>query len=100
MEKVLIIGNSGSGKTWLSSRLAKRLRVKEISLDSIVWESGGYNQKRPQKAVDEEMHKLNIQPKWVIEGVFGTLAEKLVGSADTLIFLDMDWSICKSSLLS
>ncbi|WP_237476210.1 hypothetical protein [Vibrio eleionomae] len=34
----------------------------------------------------------------MIEGVFGALAEQLIPSADTLIFLDLEWSVCESSL--
>ncbi|MBE3803320.1 AAA family ATPase, partial [Vibrio parahaemolyticus] len=46
MKKILIIGNSGSGKSWLSKQLSRKLQLQEVNLDSIVWESGGYNQKR------------------------------------------------------
>lgn len=100
MKKVLIIGNSGSGKSWLSARLSTRLKVKNVNLDSVVWEPGGYNQKRPQDVVDSELSILSSEPLWVVEGVFGVLAEKLIHSADTLIFLDMDWSLCETSLCS
>ncbi|ELI6420535.1 TPA: AAA family ATPase, partial [Aeromonas salmonicida subsp. salmonicida] len=37
---------------------------------------------------------------WVVEGVFGALAEQLLDTADTLLFLDLDWSVCRDSLLS
>ena len=36
----------------------------------------------------------------MVEGVFGALAEQLIDSADTLLFLDMDWELCEQSLLS
>ena len=100
MKRVLIIGNSGSGKSWLSSRLSSLLQVKEVNLDSVVWEPGGYNQKRSQESIDRELEKLSTESSWVVEGVFGALAEKLVSSADTLIFLDLDWPLCEQSLLS
>ncbi|MGR5145097.1 AAA family ATPase [Photobacterium alginatilyticum] len=99
MKRVLIIGNSGSGKSWLSSRLSSLLQVKEVNLDSVVWEPGGYNQKRSQASIDLELDKISAQSSWVVEGVFGALAEQLVPVADTLIFLDIEWSVCKQSLL-
>ncbi len=99
MKRVLIIGNSGSGKSWLSSHLSSLLRVKEVNLDSVVWEPGGYNQKRSQESIDSELDKLSSESSWVVEGVFGALAEKLVSSAEMLIFLDMDWLLCQESLL-
>ncbi|UOR17694.1 hypothetical protein LOS88_15990 [Aeromonas veronii] len=30
----------------------------------------------------------------------GVLAEQLLDAADTLLFLDLDWSVCRDSLLS
>lgn len=100
MNKILIIGNSGSGKSWLASQLSERLGVKEVSLDSIHWEVGGYNQKRPQSLVDVDVSILCAETTWIVEGVFGHLAEQFIDSTDTLIFLDLDWSQCKKSLLA
>jgi len=100
MNKVLIIGNSGSGKSWLSLRLANIFNIKEVNLDSIFWEPGGFNLKRSPEVIDQELLTLAKEDSWVAEGVFGTLAEKLISSADTLLFLDLDWKLCRSSLLS
>ena len=99
MNKVLIIGNAGSGKSWLSNRVSKRLNIKEVNLDNIFWEPGGYNQRRSPKIVQKELEKLSLEPEWIVEGVFGALAEKLIYSADMLIFLDIDWEVCLKSLL-
>lgn len=99
MKKVLIIGNSGSGKSWLSARLAKQLNAKEVNLDSIFWEPGGFNKKRSPEDVASRLGELCSEPAWVVEGVFGALAEKLNPAADTLIFLDIAWDVCERSLL-
>jgi len=99
MNKILIIGNSGSGKSWLAANLSKQLQIHEINLDSVVWQPGGFNQKRPQQEIDKQLSQLGLQPSWVVEGVFGALAEKLIDTADTLLFLDMDWPLCERSLL-
>ncbi|ELC7279550.1 AAA family ATPase [Aeromonas veronii] len=100
MQRILIIGNSGSGKSWLAARLAKQLTIREINLDTIVWQPGGFNQKRPQHEIDHTIQTLAQEPSWVVEGVFGALAEQLLDAANTLLFLDLDWSVCRDSLLS
>ena len=100
MKKVLIIGNSGSGKSWLSACISKQLKIKEINLDGVYWEPGGFNKKRSPEIVDSELTKLCSEFQWVAEGVFGALAEKLISSADTLIFLDIDLDTCQQSLIS
>ncbi|WP_348224457.1 hypothetical protein [Vibrio parahaemolyticus] len=78
MKKILIIGNSGSGKSWLSKQLSRKLQLQEVNLDSIVWEPGGYNQKRSTGAIENEIASIKSQCKWVVEGVFGALAEQLI----------------------
>ncbi|EJM7849366.1 ATPase AAA [Vibrio parahaemolyticus] len=98
MKKILIIGNSGSGKSWLSKQLSRKLQLQEVNLDSIVWELGGYNQKRSPEAIENEIASIKSQCSWVVEGVFGALAEQLISSADMLLFLDLEWSECESSL--
>lgn len=98
MKKILIIGNSGSGKSWLSKQLSRKLQLQEVNLDSIVWEPGGYNQKRSTGAIENEIASIKSQCNWVVEGVFGALAEQLIFSADMLLFLDLEWSECKNSL--
>ncbi|MDE1301877.1 AAA family ATPase, partial [Vibrio aestuarianus] len=98
MKKILIIGNSGSGKSWLSKQLSCKLQLQEVNLDSIVWEPGGYNQKRSTGAIENEITSIKSQCNWVVEGVFGALAEQLVFSADMLLFLDLEWAECESSL--
>ncbi|MNJ35483.1 topology modulation protein [compost metagenome] len=100
MHRILIIGNSGSSKSWLAARLAEGLTIREVNLDTIVWQLGGFNQKRPQHEIDLVIEALAQEPSWVVEGVFGALAEKLFDSADTLLILDLDWSVCRDSLLS
>ncbi|MGL6004093.1 AAA family ATPase [Aeromonas sobria] len=99
MKRMLIIGNSGSGKSWLAAQLAELLTIHEVNLDTIVWQPGGFNQKRPQHEIDHAIQTLAQEPSWVVEGVFGALAEQLLDAADTLLFLDLDWSVCRDSLL-
>ncbi|KOE79422.1 hypothetical protein ACS91_26715, partial [Vibrio parahaemolyticus] len=55
IKKILIICNSGSGKMWLSKQLSRKLQLQEVNLDSIVWEPGGYNQKRSTGAIENEI---------------------------------------------
>ena len=43
--RILIIGNSGSGKSWLASQLSEKLQYKTIHFDKHFWEPGGFNKK-------------------------------------------------------
>ena len=99
-QRILIIGNSGSGKSWLADNVATFYQIPETNLDTLVWQPGGFSQKRPQHEVDALLAPFATQPCWVVEGVYGALAEQLAPFADTLIWLDIEWEVCKQSLIS
>ena len=99
MNKVIIIGNAGSGKTWLGKRMAAVLGVPHVALDSIFWEPGGYNLKRKGSAVEADLKGIQDSECWIAEGVFGHLVDHIISFADTLVYLDLPWEECRSSLL-
>lgn len=43
MKRTVIIGNSGSGKTFLARALAAGSGIPVIHLDEIFWQPGGFN---------------------------------------------------------
>jgi adenylate kinase family enzyme len=100
MKKIIIIGNSGSGKTWLGKRAATVLGIPHIALDSIFWEPGGYNRKRNQSEVEADLKRIQNSECWIAEGVFGHLVDQLFFLADTLIYLDLPWPECSRSLFN
>jgi len=44
--------------------------------------------------------EVSSQPRWIIEGVFGWLAEVALPKATALIWLDFPWSLCRARLLA
>lgn len=99
MERLVIIGNSGSGKTHLAQLLSDHFGYNLIHLDTLFWESGGFNIKRPKKVVLAEISHLIQARTWIVEGVFGELAKEFCVRADYLIWLDLDWETCSRNLL-
>ena len=99
MQRIVIIGNSGSGKTYLAQRLSDRLHLEIIHLDQLFWEPDGFNKKRPADMVYSEIADLAQSQSWIVEGVFGELAQEFLPKADCLIWLDIDWATCSASLL-
>lgn len=89
MNKIMITGNAGSGKTTLSYKLAQLLNRQDvICLDKIVWKPGWI-------LVDKEKKELELaiiakMQFWIVDGVSKTILE----AADTIIFLDYPRRVC------
>lgn len=99
MKRIIIIGNSGSGKTDLAQRLCNHFGYPLIHMDVLFWEPDKFGVKRPQEIVYAEIAALARKKTWVVEGVFGELAQEFCPKADTLIWLDLHWEDCFKNLL-
>lgn len=97
--RMIIVGNSGSGKTWLAKKLAKIDGCPVIHLDHIFWEPGGFDKPRASEEVTKMIGESKNQESWIAEGVFGELAERFVERAQYFVWLDIDWPICRDRLL-
>jgi adenylate kinase family enzyme len=95
--RTVIIGNSGSGKTWLSRELATP-GTEIVHLDDLFWLPGGFNKKRSKEEINRLIVQSRGHDKWIAEGVFGELAKHFLDSANTLIWLDLPWELCRSRL--
>lgn len=97
--RTVIIGNSGSGKTTLAESLAALANVPAIDLDLLHWTGDGYGLKREEAVARQMASDVAERPEWVIEGVYGWLAEVAIPRATALIWLDVPWSLCREGLL-
>jgi len=100
LTRTVIIGNSGSGKSYLTESLSTIYSVPVIHLDRLFWMPGGFNEKRPKDEIKNEIERKRKDGSWIVEGVFGELAEFFLPQAQSLIFLDMDWTVCRAGLLA
>jgi len=98
--RTLIIGNSGSGKSWLAKRLGDASAQRVTDLDDVHWLPGGYDAKRPRETAIELVTVAASARSWIIEGVFGWLAEPILHRATLLIWLDIPWPDCERNLRS
>jgi adenylate kinase family enzyme len=95
--RIVIIGNSGSGKSTLARALEKRAGLSAIDLDSIHWLDKVGTQRNEAQA-RELVRAAASEQRWIIEGVFGWLAEVALPRATALIWLDLPWSVCRDGL--
>lgn len=98
-QRIVIIGASGSGKSFLANQLAAVSGIPVIHLDFLYWECGKTREKRPERSVHEEIVKIKKKPAWIVEGVHAELTAPLLEHAQLLIWLDLPWEVCKAGLL-
>lgn len=87
--KVLIFGNSGSGKSSLARALAQRHHLGHLDLDTIVWEPGQVAVQRAGDVIAASLAAfLSDDDQWVIEGCYGELIEAAAAHCSKLVFLN------------
>lgn len=98
VKRVLIIGNSGAGKSFLGNALAACSGLPLYSLDDFHWLPGGFDQKRDRDEARRLARDAAAGQQWIVEGVFGWLAEEVLDRAEALIWLDLNWNSCADGL--
>ncbi|HEX7183481.1 MAG TPA: adenylate kinase [Thermoanaerobaculia bacterium] len=88
MERVVVIGNSGGGKSVLSRQLAAKLQLPYIDVDSILWLPGW--QIVPAEAYQSEHSRLIAQERWLIDGLGmpDSIPSRLARATD-VVLIDM-----------
>jgi adenylate kinase family enzyme len=99
-QRSVVIGNSGSGKSVFAGHLAGLCDVPTLDLDLLHWEGNGFGGKRDETVAKTMTHEAAEAPSWVIEGVYGWLAEVAIARATALVWLDLPWTQCREGLLA
>lgn len=87
MEKVMIIGSGGSGKSTFARSLGEVTGLPVYHLDAIFWKPNW--EPTPRDEMDELQTKLVREDKWIIDGNYGRTLEIRLQEADTVIFFDL-----------
>lgn len=93
--KVLVFGNSGSGKSTYARALAAGDSLAHLDLDSIVWEPGKIAVQRSTESVIADLRSfMNSHAAWVIEGCYGELIRAASGHCTLMVFLNPGVEAC------
>lgn len=100
LKRILIIGNAGSGKTWLGKALSQKMNIPLFQMDAIRWDQSGYEIRREASDINKDLEDIKNQDQWILEGVFGKMAEVCLPFSTLMIWLDLPWEECKQNLHS
>lgn len=95
-KRILIIGSAGSGKTYLSHVLSKKLNIEVIHLDKIYWLPNW--EKQPVTFCEDLTKELVVPDEWIFDGNYIQTLDIRLEKADLVIFLKVNRFKCIASL--
>ena len=99
MHRVVIFGNSGSGKSTFASEKAEHLSCSHLDLDTVAWEDGRSAPTRKSLVDSEKLIEpfLANNESWVIEGCYSDLLDLVIPNCTEIIFLNPGVEICTTN---
>lgn len=92
MQRVLIIGCAGAGKSTLARKLTEKTGLPVVHLDALFWKPGWVESEREDfdARVLAELEK----PAWIIDGNYARTLPMRLEKCDTVIYLDFPRLLC------
>lgn len=94
MDKILIIGINGAGKSTFTNKLGKKLSRKVIHLDSVYYKSGWQVVHQTRDEWKQKVRDLVSGDRWIIDGHYNSTLNIRVPAADTIIFFNFNKLLC------
>ena len=91
MQRIVVIGVTGSGKTTLAEKLANVLGCEHFEMDNLRWMADW--QLRPWEEFRDILVDYVNQPAWVTAGNYSKVRDLTWGRADTVIWLDYSFFV-------
>ena len=97
MERILIIGSNGAGKSTFSFRLAEKLNLPLVHIDRIYWR--GSWDVTPESEFDRIVRTEAEKPAWIIEGNNIRSLPQRLERADTVFWFEFPPPLCVLNIL-
>ena len=94
MQRILVMGSSGSGKSTFARRLSEITDIPAVSLDALFWRPGWVESDLDE--FSQRVAEAASRPRWIMDGNYtsrgaGELRRRL---SDTIFWLDLPRSAC------
>ena len=92
MERIMIIGCGGAGKSTLARKLGEKTGLPVVHLDKLFWKPGWESLSRDEFDV---LHRRELaKERWIIDGNFDRTIPERLARCDTVIYLDFSRLAC------
>ena len=95
MKKIIVFGNSSSGKSTLAKRLTNKHSLAHLDLDTLAWQQTP----EPERRCLTDSHKeilifIRANTEWVIEGCYSDLLQLVLLEANEIIYMNLSTEDC------
>lgn len=98
MNRVIIIGPGGAGKSYFSKQLAGITNLPLYHLDNIFWKEDRTHISRDE--FDKKLLEILEKDEWIIDGDYSRTYETRMKYADTIYFLDFPLEVALAGVES
>ena len=92
MNKILVIGCPGAGKSSFSRALRDKLGLPLIHLDMLFWKADKTTVSREE--FDQKLAEAVAGDKWIIDGNYGRTLDLRLAACDRVFLLDLPVEVC------
>jgi adenylate kinase family enzyme len=99
MQRIMVMGSSGSGKSTFAGRLSAITGIPIVSIDALYWQPGWIESERAE--FRERLAEVTRQPRWIMDGNYTSAAGELRRQVcDTVFWFDLPRRTCMLGILT
>ena len=98
MQKIIIIGCPGAGKTTFAEKLRDKIGLPLIHLDAIWHKADRTHISREE--FDARLGEILAKGAWIIDGHYSRTLERRIAACDTVFLFDMPTEVCLSGVIA
>ena len=92
MERVIIIGCGGAGKSTLARKLGEKTGLPVVHLDKLFWKPGWESVSQEEFDI---LHRQELaKERWILDGNFDRTMPERLARCDTVVYLDFSRVTC------